>query len=160
MAFCRLFQAGKNKKRRKHTVPELVRIQQEDFSIDDEVKKVMAVSRGIGGVTIFLGAGRDFSKGESITGLDFEHYPGMAEKKLADIRERALRNFNIIEMGIVHRVGKIDIGENIVLIVAASAHRNDAFMACEWAITELKRTTPIWKQETTGKGDVWVSETP
>ncbi|CAG0994255.1 partial molybdopterin synthase catalytic subunit, partial [Methylophilaceae bacterium] len=61
---------------------------------------------------------------------------------------------------IVHRVGKIDIGENIVLIVAASAHRNDAFMACEWAITELKRVTPIWKCETTGKGDVWVSETP
>jgi len=120
----------------------------------------MATSKGIGGVTIFLGAARDFSKGESITGLDFEHYPGMAEKKLLDIRERALRNFDIIEMGIVHRVGTIDIGENIVLIVAASAHRNDAFMACEWAITELKRTTPIWKQETTGKGDVWVSETP
>lgn len=139
---------------------ELVRIQKEDFSIDQEVKRVMAASKGIGGVTIFLGAGRDFSKGESITGLDFEHYPGMAEKKLLDIRERALKNFNIIEMGIVHRVGKIDIGENIVLIVAASAHRNDAFMACEWAITELKRTTPIWKSETTGKGDVWVSETP
>ena len=153
-----LRQPPKTKKDAK--VSELVRIQQEDFSIDDEVKKVMAVSRGIGGVTIFLGAGRDFSKGESITGLDFENYPGMAEKKLADIRERALRNFNIIEMGIVHRVGKIDIGENIVLIVAASAHRNDAFMACEWAITELKRTTPIWKRETTGKGDIWVSETP
>ncbi len=139
---------------------QLVRIQKEDFSIDDEVKSVMAASKGIGGVTIFLGAARDFSKGEPITGLDFEHYPGMAEKKLADIRERALRNFNIIEMGIVHRIGKIDIGENIVLIVAASAHRNDAFMACEWAITELKRTTPIWKSETTGKGEVWVSETP
>ncbi len=139
---------------------QLVRIQLENFSIDQEVKNVMAASNGIGGVTIFLGAARDFSKGESITALDFEHYPGMAEKKLLDIRERALRNFNIIEMGIVHRVGKIDIGENIVLIVAASAHRNDAFMACEWAITELKRVTPIWKRETTGKGDVWVSETP
>ncbi|CAG0985452.1 partial molybdopterin synthase catalytic subunit, partial [Gammaproteobacteria bacterium] len=86
---------------------QLVRIQKEDFSIDDEVKSVMAASKGIGGVTIFLGAARDFSKGEPITGLDFEHYPGMAEKKLADIRERALRNFNIIEMGIVHRIGKI-----------------------------------------------------
>jgi len=139
---------------------DLVRIQKEDFSIDKEVKNVMAASKGIGGVVVFLGAGRDFSKGETITGLDFEHYPGMAEKKLADIRERALKNFNIIEMGIVHRVGAIDIGENIVLIVAASAHRNDAFMACEWAITELKRTTPIWKRETTGKGEVWVSETP
>ncbi|HBG45538.1 MAG TPA: molybdopterin biosynthesis protein MoeE [Deltaproteobacteria bacterium] len=139
---------------------QLARIQNEDFSIDKEVELVMAASKGIGGVVVFLGAARDFSKGETITGLDFEHYPGMAEKKLADIRERALKNFDIIEIGIVHRVGKIDIGENIVLIVAASAHRNDAFMACEWAITELKRTTPIWKRETTGKGDVWVSETP
>ena len=139
---------------------DLVRIQKEDFSIDKEVQNVMAASKGIGGVVVFLGAARDFSKGETITGLDFEHYPGMAEKKLADIRERALKNFDIIEMGIVHRIGVIDIGENIVLIVAASAHRNDAFMACEWAITELKRTTPIWKRETTGKGEVWVSETP
>lgn len=139
---------------------ELVRIQLEDFSIDAEVRKVMAASKGIGAVVTFLGSGRDFSKGESITGLEFEHYPGMAEKKLDDIRRRALANFNIIEMGIVHRVGAIGIGESIVLIVAASAHRNDAFMACEWAITELKRTTPIWKRETTGTGEVWVSETP
>lgn len=141
-------------------MPELVRIQKEDFSMDAEARRVMASSRGIGAVVSFLGAARDFSKGENITELDFEHYPGMAEKKLADIRERALKNFNIMEMGIVHRIGHIDIGENIVLITAASAHRNDAFMACEWAITELKRTTPIWKRETTGKGEVWVSETP
>ncbi|MBI5642892.1 MAG: molybdenum cofactor biosynthesis protein MoaE [Deltaproteobacteria bacterium] len=138
----------------------LVRIQRENFSISDEVERVKAVSKGIGGVVVFLGAARDFSKGEVITGLDFEHYPGMAEKKLKDIRERALENFDIIEMSIIHRTGKIDIGEDIVLIVAASAHRNDAFMACEWAITELKRTTPIWKSETTQGGDVWVSETP
>ena len=63
-------------------------------------------------------------------------------------------------MGIVHRIGHINIGENIVLIVAAAQHRNDAFMACEGAITELKRITPIWKKETTKKGDVWVEEHP
>jgi molybdopterin synthase catalytic subunit len=139
---------------------ELVRIQEEPFSIEDTVADVKAVSSGIGAVVVFLGTGRDFSKGEGISGLDFEHYPGMAEAKLKDIRERALKNFNIIEMAIVHRTGHIEIGEEIVLIVAASAHRNDAFMACEWAITELKRTTPIWKRETTTKGEVWVSETP
>ncbi len=139
---------------------ELVRIQRENFSINEEVELVKAASKGIGGVVVFLGAARDFSKGEVITGLDFEHYPGMAEAKLKDIRERALKNFDIIEIGIVHRVGKIAIGEDIVLITAASAHRNDAFMACEWAITELKRTTPIWKRETTKGGEVWVSETP
>lgn len=138
----------------------LVKIQKEDFSVEETIGLVKAASKGIGAVVVFLGAGRDVSKGEAITMLDFEHYPGMAEKKLLDIRERAMANFNIIEMAIVHRIGHIEIGENIVLIVAASAHRNDAFMACEWAITELKRTTPIWKRETTSKGDVWVSETP
>lgn len=139
---------------------ELVRIQKENFSINGVVEEVKKASKGIGAVVTFLGSGRDISKGTEITGLDFEHYPGMAEKKLSDIRQRALENFNIIEMAIVHRIGHIDIGEDIVLIAAASAHRNDAFMACEWAITELKRVTPIWKRETTKTGDVWVSETP
>lgn len=138
----------------------LVRIQKGPFSIEDAVALVKAASRGIGAVVVFLGAARDFSKGKEITKLDFEHYPLMAEKKLGDIRTRALANFNIIEMSIVHRTGHIDIGEDIVLIAAASAHRNDSFMACEWAITELKRVTPIWKRETTKEGDVWVSETP
>lgn len=138
----------------------LVSIQAEPFAVQDVVSMVKKASNGIGAVVTFLGIGRDFSKGEDISGLDFEHYPGMAEKKLEDIRARALENFNIIEMAIVHRTGKIEIGEDIVLIVAASAHRNDAFMACEWAITELKRVTPIWKRETTTGGDVWVSETP
>lgn len=139
---------------------DLVRIQKENFAIEKEIELVKKASKGIGAVVTFLGAARDLSKGVEITGLDFEHYPGMAEKKLQDIRKRALENFNIIELSIVHRIGQIDIGEDIVLIVAASAHRNDAFMACEWAITELKRTTPIWKRETTKSGDVWVSETP
>lgn len=138
----------------------LVSIQAEPFSVEDVVAMVKKASNGIGAVVTFLGIGRDFSKGEDISGLDFEHYPGMAEKKLADIRERALANFDIIEMAIVHRTGKIDIGEDIVLIAAASSHRNDSFMACEWAITELKRVTPIWKRETTVKGEVWVSQTP
>jgi len=139
---------------------DLVRIQSDDFSVEEEVATIHAASNEIGGIVTFLGAARDISKGETIVGLEFEHYPGMAEKQLASIRQRALENFNIIELGIVHRVGKIDIGENIVLIVAAARHRNDAFMACEWAIAELKRTVPIWKRETTGRGEVWVAEHP
>lgn len=139
---------------------ELVRIQREDFSVEDEIKAITATSSEIGGVVTFLGAARDISQGATIVGLEFEHYEGMAEKMLSSIRQRALANFNIIEMGIVHRIGKIGIGENIVLIIAAARHRNDAFMACEWAITELKRTTPIWKRETTESGEVWVAEHP
>lgn len=139
---------------------DLVRIQKQGFSVTEEIERVKAASKSMGGVVSFLGVGRDISKGEQIARLDFEHYPGMAEKKLREIRETALKDFNIIEMGIVHRIGQIDIGENIVLIIAAAQHRNDAFMACEWAITELKRITPIWKKEATKKGEVWVEEHP
>ena len=137
-----------------------VRIQQENFVVTDEIEAIKKVSRNIGGITTFLGTGRELSKGENISKLDFEHYPKMAEKKLEEIRIQAIKDYGIIEMIIVHRIGEIDIGENIVLIVAAGEHRKETFKACEWAIAELKRTTPIWKRETTSSGEVWVQDTP
>jgi len=137
-----------------------VRIQREDFSVTDEIEAIKKVSRNIGGIVVFLGTGRELSKGENISKLNFEHYPKMAEKKLQELREKAIADFKIIDMSIIHRIGEIDIGENIVLIVAAGEHRKEAFEACEWAITELKRTTPIWKRETTSTGEVWVQDTP
>ena len=137
-----------------------VRIQQENFVVTDEIEAIKKVSNNIGGITTFLGTGRELSKGESISKLNFEHYPKMAEKKLEEIRLQAIKDYGIIEMIIIHRIGEIDIGENIVLIVAAGEHRKETFKACEWAIAELKRTTPIWKRETTTTGEVWVQDTP
>ena len=137
-----------------------IRIQQENFVVTDEIEAIKKVSRNIGGITTFLGTGRELSKGENISKLDFEHYPKMAEKKLEEIRVQAIKDYGIIEMIIVHRIGEIDIGENIVLIVAAGEHRKETFKACEWAIAELKRTTPIWKKETTSTGEIWVQDTP
>ncbi|CAI2718452.1 molybdenum cofactor biosynthesis protein MoaE [Nitrospina watsonii] len=137
-----------------------VRIQKEDFNVHDEIEVMKKPSRNIGGITTFLGTGRELNKGQNITELNFEHYPQMAEKKLADIRDKAIRDFGIIDMSIIHRIGYIDIGENIVLIIACGEHRQETFKACEWAIAELKRTTPIWKRETTSTGEVWVQATP
>ncbi len=137
-----------------------VRIQREDFSVTDEIEAIKKSSQNIGGIVVFLGTGRELSKGENITKLNFEHYPKMAEKKLEEIRIRAIEDHKIIDMSIIHRIGEIDIGENIVLIVAAGEHRKEAFVACEWAIAELKRITPIWKRETTSTGEVWVQDTP
>ena len=137
-----------------------VRIQQENFVVTDEIEAIKKVSNNIGGITSFLGTGRELSKGENISKLNFEHYPKMAEKKLEEIRLQAIKDYGIIEMIIIHRIGEIDIGENIVLIVAAGEHRKETFKACEWAIAELKRTTPIWKRETTTTGEVWVQDTP
>ena len=142
------------------TLESKIRIQKEDFIVTDEIEAIKTVSRNIGGITTFLGTGRELNKGENITKLNFEHYPKMAEKKLAEIREQAIKDYKIIDMIIIHRIGEIDIGENIVLIVAAGEHRKETFVACEWAIAELKRIAPIWKRETTSHGEVWVSQTP
>ena len=138
----------------------LVRVQRENFSIDAELDRVRRRSKRIGGITVFLGTARDRSKGRDVSGITFEHYEGMAQKKLREIRDRALKDFDIIELLIVHRYGQIEIGENIVLIIAGAEHRADAFRACKWAIDELKQITPIWKLEQTPEGEVWVEEHP
>ena len=138
----------------------LVRVQREDFSIDEELRRVRGRSKRIGGIAIFLGTARDRSKGKDVDGITFEHYEGMAQKKLREIRERALKDFGIIELLILHRYGEIGIGDNIVLIIAGAEHRAEAFQACKWAIDELKQITPIWKLEHTPDGEVWVEEHP
>ena len=137
-----------------------VRVQRENFSIDQELDRVRSRSKRIGGIATFLGIARDRSKGRDVDSITFEHYEGMAQKKLREIRERALKDFDILELLIIHRYGEISIGENIVLIIAGAEHRADAFRACKWAIDELKQITPIWKLEHTTEGEVWVEEHP
>ena len=137
-----------------------VRIQQEPFSLDQEIEHLKRSSPSIGAIVTFLGTTRDISKGRSVAKLEFEHYPGMAEKKLAEIREMAIWKFRAIDVTIVHRIGVMPVGENIVLIAVAASHRDEAFTACRFCIDELKRVTPIWKKETTPDGEVWVEEHP
>ncbi len=139
---------------------DLVRVQRENFSIDAEIDRVRRRSKRIGGIAVFLGTARDRSKGRDVESLTFEHYEGMAQKKLREIRERALKDFDVIEVLLLHRYGDIGIGENIVLVVVGAEHRAQAFQACKWAIDELKQITPIWKREQTPEGDVWVEEHP
>jgi molybdopterin synthase catalytic subunit len=137
---------------------ETIKIQKEDFSLEEEIDKVKASSKRIGGIVTFLGTARDFSRGKEIKKLVFEHYEDMAILKLKELREKALDKFDIIEASIVHRTGEIGIGENIVLIVVAAEHRRDAFSACAWLIDELKKVVPIWKKEITVDGEIWVEE--
>ena len=133
-----------------------VRIQTADFNVAEEIAQLQATSRRIGGIVTFVGTARDFSSGRAVEQIDFEHYPGMAEARLLEIRAQGMTDFDIIDMTIIHRTGRILPGENIVLVVVAASHRKAAFAACEWCIDLLKRTTPIWKQETTPDGTVWV----
>ncbi|MGQ0666297.1 MAG: molybdenum cofactor biosynthesis protein [Nitrospiraceae bacterium] len=139
---------------------EFVRVQRENFSVDAELDRVRSRSKRIGGIALFLGVARDRSPGRDVDRITFEYYEGMAQKKLREIRERALKEFDIRELLIIHRYGEIAIGENIVLIIAGAEHRPEAFRACRWAIDELKQITPIWKLEHTPEGEVWVEEHP
>jgi molybdopterin synthase catalytic subunit/molybdopterin converting factor small subunit len=137
-----------------------VRIQHESFSIEQEIEKLKKTSTAIGAIVMFLGTTRDISMDKQVAKLEFEHYPGMAERKLCEIRDRAIKEYGVIDVAIIHRVGTIPVGDNIVLILVSSGHRDEAFQACRFCIDELKRITPIWKKETTPDGEVWVEEHP
>ena len=137
-----------------------VRVQREPFDVAAELARVTAGSRRIGGVAVFVGLVRDFSQGHAVTRILFEHFPGMAEAKLAELREAALARFGLIDLAVVHRCGELEPGDQIVLIAAAAEHRAAAFDGCSWCIDELKRTVPIWKKEHAPDGAVWLEAHP
>jgi molybdopterin synthase catalytic subunit len=134
----------------------LVRIQQEDFNLEAEIRQIKSVSGRIGAVVSFLGTVRDFSDGKEVQAIYFEHYPAMAEKYLKDLRQKVLKDFDLIEVHILHRIGMIPAGANIVCVLVAAEHRASAFAACCWCVDELKRTVPLWKKEITPEGAAWV----
>jgi molybdopterin synthase catalytic subunit len=137
-----------------------IRIQKELFSLDREIERLKQSSSSIGAIVTFVGTTRDISQGKPVAKLEFEHYPGMADKKLEEIRQQAVRDFGVIEVTIIHRIGTLPVSENIVMIAVAAEHRDEAFRACRFCIDELKRITPIWKKETTPDGEVWVEGHP
>ncbi len=143
-----------------HMQERWVRLQEEEFSVQEEVERVLKVSRRIGGVVCFIGAVRDFSEGREVTKLEFEHYSGMAEEELERIRQEAKQKFGAKEISVVHRYGSLEPGDTIVLVVAGAEHREQAFGACRYVIDELKKRVPIWKKEHTPEGEVWVQEHP
>ncbi|MDP7555892.1 MAG: molybdenum cofactor biosynthesis protein MoaE [Nitrospinota bacterium] len=138
----------------------MIKIQEGDFLVDSEVRNLRSQFSNTGGVVTFIGTARESSKGKQIKELFFESYEEMALKKLETLREEAIKKFDIFDLSVIHRIGEIQIADDIVLIIAIAEHRKAAFKACEWAIDELKRTVPIWKKEITTDGDVWVEDHP
>ena len=136
------------------------RVQREPFDAAAELARIKTASLRIGGVVLFVGVVRDFSQGRGVTKILFEHFPGMAEAKLAELRETAIRRCGLIDLVVVHRVGELAPGDDIVLIAAAAEHRAAAFEGCSWCIDELKRTVPIWKKEHAPDGAVWLEAHP
>lgn len=115
---------------------------------------------GAGGIVVFTGTVRNATKGKPVQYLDFEAYEKMALKEMDKIARQATERWGLYKMVIHHRTGRVEIGEEAVVIACSSAHRKEAFAACEYAIDTLKQTVPIWKKEVFEDGEVWVSAHP
>ncbi len=139
---------------------DAVRIQLEDFSQDAEVRALKASSQRMGGIATFLGCARDFSEGREVSEISFDAYDRMALPEMRKLRDEAIARFGLIDARIVHRLGVVRGGDNIVFIATGAEHRAPALEACRWIIDELKERVPIWKKETTPQGDSWVTPHP
>ena len=133
-----------------------VRVQTADFDLSEEVRALRAGRPEVGAVVTFVGTVRDMNEGASVAELELEHYPGMTEKALEDIVARASERFRLADALVVHRVGPMRPQEQIVLVAALSAHRGEAFAACEFIMDYLKSEAPFWKKEQTPDGARWV----
>ena len=133
-----------------------VRIQTADFDVARELDALRARNPNVGAVAAFIGTVRDVNDGSSVAAMTLEHYPGMTEKALAAIVDEAKARWDIVDALVVHRVGPLAPADQIVLVGVTSAHRGEAFAACEFIMDYLKTRAPFWKKETTPEGARWV----
>ena len=133
-----------------------VRVQTEDFDVGRELDTLTRGRTDVGGLASFVGLVRASNDGASVKGMTLEHYPGMTEKALEDICAQAHSRWNLIDTLVIHRVGHLVPGDRIVLVGVSSAHRGEAFEACEFIMDYLKTRAPFWKKEDTAQGERWV----
>ena len=138
------------------TAAVTIRIQQADFDVAREIAALTQGRKDIGAVVSFSGICRDSEGSEPIAALTLEHYPDMAEAEIARHAETALSRWPLTGLTVIHRVGRITPGENIVLVLTASAHRQAAFEAAEFLMDYLKANAPFWKREERPTGTNWV----
>ena len=140
--------------------PVRVSIQTADFDLGAEAAALRAGDNGVGAVASFVGTVRDRSAGQAapgaISAMELEHYPGMTEKAIEAMIDAAQARFDIRGARVIHRVGLLQPGDQIVLVVVTSMHRGEAFQACEFLMDYLKTQAPFWKKETTPEGARWV----
>ena len=134
----------------------MIRVQQEDFDLGEELATLTEGYPNIGGLAVFVGLVRDLAEGEAVTAMTLEHYPGMTEKMLEGIEREARERWPLEASLVIHRYGRLEPGDRIVLVACASAHREAAFEACHFLIDWLKTKAPFWKQEDGPGGPRWV----
>lgn len=133
-----------------------IRIQEKDFDIGAEIAVLRNGDPRVGAVVTFLGTVRDMNDGSQVKGMTLEHYPGMTEKALQEILDQAATRWDLYKTLVIHRVGPLLPEDQIVLVVVTSAHRGEAFAACEFIMDYLKTAAPFWKKEDTPEGIKWV----
>ncbi len=135
----------------------MIRVQTEDFDAGAELEQLQCENHGKAGAMVsFTGLVRDLNEGDTVMQMTLEHYPGMTEKALTKIEAQANGQWNLTTTLIIHRVGALNPNDNIVFVVAASRHRKQAFLACEFMIDTLKSNAPFWKKETLADRVRWV----
>lgn len=133
----------------------IIKVQHKDFDLTEINRQMLGGRRDVGAITSFVGLVRDLP-GEGLNAMTLEHYPGMTEKSLAAIVEKAQQRWDIIDCAIIHRVGELQPSDQIVLVSVLSAHRREAFSACEFIMDYLKTDAPFWKKEIHATGSHWV----
>ena len=133
----------------------MISVQFDDFSVAEEYA-LLSEGTDAGAVVTFIGKVRDFNQGDAVTGLSLEHYPGMTEKSLEEIVEQARERWPLLKTRVIHRVGDLELGDQIVFVGVTSAHRGAAFEACEFIMDFLKTRAPFWKKEQTPDESRWV----
>ena len=134
----------------------IVRVQTGDFDAGRELEALTRGRHDVGAVASFVGLVRSANDGSAVSGMTLEHYPGMTEKSLEDICAQAHARWDLVDTLVIHRVGPLVPGDRIVLVGVASAHRGEAFAACEFIMDFLKTRAPFWKKEDTPQGGRWV----
>jgi molybdopterin synthase catalytic subunit len=135
---------------------DFIRIQEADFDLTSEVKALRKDDPRVGAIVTFLGTVRDMNDGSQVWGMTLEHYPGMTEKSLQEIITQARARWDLYKILVIHRVGPLLPEDQIVLVAVTSAHRGEAFAACEFIMDYLKTAAPFWKKEATPEGGKWV----
>jgi len=133
-----------------------IRIQEGDFDLSSEIAALRKGDPRVGAVVSFLGTVRDMNDGSQVKGMTLEHYPEMTEKALQEILDQAKARWDIFQTLVIHRVGQLLPEDQIVLVAVSSAHRGEAFSACEFIMDYLKTAAPFWKKEDTPEGARWV----
>ena len=134
----------------------MIKVQLQPFDVGAEYAALKALRKDVGGFALFVGSVRDRSEGDEVSSMALEHYQGMTQTALAEIEAEARARWSLQETLIIHRYGKLLPGDDIVLVITASAHRGDAFQACEFLMDWLKTKAPFWKLEEGKAGARWV----